>query len=65
MDTTALEQYLRSRDALRERGDKTEALRLLAQSVGVANPTPFMEQNVAALVDLNPAILTLILHRSK
>lgn len=64
MDTTALEQYLRARDALRS-GDKAEALRLMSQSIGVAKPTPLMEQNVAALTDLNTAMLTLILHRSK
>ena len=63
MNTVPLATFLEARDAYKA-GDKELALKLLAESVGASEPTQIMKDSLGALVDANPAILTLILDQS-
>lgn len=64
VDTEPLKKYIQSRDALKA-GEPETALLLLAESVGATTPTPYMKSTLDNLAEPNPAVLTLILHRSK
>jgi hypothetical protein len=60
MGLEEVKKYIAARDALRK-GDRTEALRLLTESIGAEKPTPIMETCVERLLDSNDAALTLVL----
>ena len=64
VNTEPLKKYIESRDALKA-GDTETALSLLAESIGVKEPTPYMKSALKDLAEPNQAILTLILHNSK
>lgn len=65
VDTEPLKKYIASRDAFMA-GDRESALSLLAESLGAAKPTPYMETYFDKLIgEPNDVILTLILHASK
>lgn len=64
VDTAPLECYIKARDKLIN-GEREEALRLLSESIGAEKATEFMEENLKELVEINPAVLTLIIHESK
>lgn len=64
VNTEPLKSYLEGRDALKS-GEKDKALKLIADSVGATEPTPFMKSSLHLLAEPNDAILTLIIHRSK
>ena len=55
-----LKDYIRAIDEHRQ-GNDEEALHLLAQSVGLEEPTKIMKQNLSRMLDSNDAVLTLIL----
>lgn len=55
-----LKDYIRAIDEHRQ-GNDEEALKLLAQSVGLEEPTQIMKQNLSRMLDSNDAVLTLIL----
>jgi len=60
--TEPLTSYLKGVDALK-RGDRQEAGRQLARSVGIDKPTPIMEQNLDRLLsgaNPNEAIMVLV-----
>ena len=62
MRTEPLTSYLKGVDALK-RGDRQEAGRQLARSVGIDKPTPIMEQNLDRLLsgaNPNEAIMVLV-----
>ncbi len=64
VNTEPIKQYIQSRDAFKA-NDKETALRLLCQSMGVAEPTPYMISAVKELTEINEAALTLVLHKCK
>ncbi len=64
VDVKPLKQYLEGREALKA-GDEKAALKLLANSVGAEEPTPYMKDNLAQLIEPNVPVLTLILEESK
>lgn len=64
VDTTPLKEYLQARDQYQS-GDKKEALKLLANSLGASEPTDIMAEATEELLDGNDAALTLIIHRAK
>jgi hypothetical protein len=57
-----LKDYIKARD-LHKEGKRDEALRLMASSMGVDQPTPIMEASLDSLLDCNDAVLTIILNR--
>ena len=63
-NTEPLRLYLEGIDAYKA-GDKEAALKLIAESVGVAEPTQIMREALPALARPNQAILALILHESE
>ena len=64
MNTEPLAQYIKSIEAYKK-GNEEEALQLLAESVGADKPTSEMKQALAEMSDLNVAVLTLVIHRTK
>jgi len=64
MDTEPLKQYIEAIEAYKN-GKKEEALKLIADSIGADEPTAIMKDSLDSLVNINPVILKLILHRSK
>lgn len=64
VNTEPLRNYLESIEAAKA-GEKEKALKLLASSIGAAEPSPYIKSNLDKLTKPHDAILTLILHESK
>lgn len=64
MNTEPISDYIEAALAYKD-GDKDEALRLLASSMGVNEPTQIMRENLDKLIDTNMAAMAIILHRTK
>ena len=64
MNTKPLRDYLEGVEAFNA-GDKDTALKSIASSVGMGEPTEIMKASIDKLVKPNEALMTLILHESK
>ncbi len=63
MNTEPLKLYFKSVEAFKS-GQKKEAASLLADSLGIAEITPFMKANLPKMLDHNDAILTILIGRT-
>ena len=61
MNTEPLSDYIQGIKEL-EKGNRDDALRLMAKSIGTKEPSQYMQDNLDKLAESNPAMLRLILN---
>ncbi len=64
MSIEGVKSYIKGVKAL-DAGDRAEAERLLAESLGIPELTPYMKENLPELLNSNDAAITLAIAKEK